>query len=664
MKKILTVCLFVFIAGAVSAQYKQIVDSLEKQLPSLAGKEKFFALSDISFYAGFYDVKKSGNTGKSALSFSFDMKDSALVAEAYNGMAIYYFRIGELDSSLDYNYKALILRRKLGDKSGMISSHSKIGNIYAEQARYDEALNNLQKALKLAEEINDYPKTAALQNSLASLHVKLKNNEKIKYYALECIRLSSEAGDEYTLAMAHGNMGVYYQNIGNADSSIVYFEKSLKIMMAYGSYMDASIAENNLGVSYRMKGETEKGLQHYLKAYELSKKLDDKAGMALYGANVGGVYNSLGKYDQGKKFFEESLELARDNHLKKIMAQCYDGISTSYFGKGNLEDALKYKDDYLKMRDSILGEEKIKQLAEAETKFLAERKEKEALIAKANLAIEKEERALLQTKSEARKKWVIGITGVAIIIILLISIYFIRKRQQEKLLYDAEIIRQRELGLKSVIHATEEERKRIARELHDGIGQSLGGLKLTLQNFGNEFARENDPQKNKLLEITKILDDAATEVRSISHQMMPRVLSELGLAPAIEDMLRKTFSGTSIKYSFDTYGITERLDDTIEVSLYRICQELTNNIIKHAGATEVSVQLFKNKNHIILIVEDNGKGFDFHVKKEGIGLLNINSRLNIISGDVNYEPSPESGTIATIRIPLKQNHNILSASLN
>ena len=198
--------------------------------------------------------------------------------------------------------------------------------------------------------------------------------------------------------------------------------------------------------------------------------------------------------------------------------------------------------------------------------------------------------------------------------------------------------------MKAVIQAQEEERKRIAKDLHDGIVQQLGGLKLGLQNVFKSKSEE----ESKLI---KVLDDSAQELRVLSHKMMPKSLSELGLIPALEDMLSNTLGNTNIEYDFENFGIKDRLKENIEISLYRITQELIQNVIKHSGATKANVQLFKAGSDIVLIVEDNGMGIK-KSESSGIGLMNISSRLDTINGNVNFEPSPESGTLATVKIPI------------
>ena len=140
---------------------------------------------------------------------------------------------------------------------------------------------------------------------------------------------------------------------------------------------------------------------------------------------------------------------------------------------------------------------------------------------------------------------------------------------------------------------------------------------------------------------------------AISHQMMPKALKENGLVSAIEDMLNKSLAISKVEYSFNQIGLDEgRFDEALEIGLFRITQELINNIIKHSGATKVDVQISKTQKHSVLLVEDNGKGFKFDEKRDGIGLMNMKSRANTFNGEVNYETELNKGTVATIRVPL------------
>ena len=200
--------------------------------------------------------------------------------------------------------------------------------------------------------------------------------------------------------------------------------------------------------------------------------------------------------------------------------------------------------------------------------------------------------------------------------------------------------------------AQEEERQRIAKDLHDGVGQQVSAVKLHLQNVTDTVSEKIPSLQSDLDKITKMLSDTGSEIRSISHQMMPRALTELGLVAALEDMIGKSFTYSEIACKFEHHGLKERLPSHVEIGLYRIAQELVNNILKHSGADTVDIQLMKTDYHCILIVHDNGKGLAPTQKVKGIGMLNIDNRLRTLNGVFNMESATGSGTTATIRIAL------------
>lgn len=187
-----------------------------------------------------------------------------------------------------------------------------------------------------------------------------------------------------------------------------------------------------------------------------------------------------------------------------------------------------------------------------------------------------------------------------------------------------------------------------AKDLHDGVVQQIAAVKLTLANVLDKL-----PDKEKVeVEKAKIIAEAAAEeTRDLSHQMMPKVLIEVGLIPAMEEVINNMLLRSDLEVDFQQHGLKDRYENRIEIAVYRIFQELVNNIIKHSNAKQVDIQLMENAGKLMLIVEDDGVGMNGE-NQNGIGLSNIQSRLTTIDGKVNYESGNTSGTVATIVIPL------------
>ncbi len=218
--------------------------------------------------------------------------------------------------------------------------------------------------------------------------------------------------------------------------------------------------------------------------------------------------------------------------------------------------------------------------------------------------------------------------------------------QQEK---NKAVLAERDKGLKAIINAQEDEKIRIARELHDGIGNELLALKMSL----NGLIPQDGKNKPEIEKVNRQMDGVMEEVRSVSHQMMPRILQEFGCVPALKDMLSKTLGHTNIKYSFESHQTDKRYDQRIETAIYRIMQELINNVVKHSGASSVFIQFLETNNTLVLFVEDNGKGIKNDPENDkGIGMTNITSRMNAINGEFNIASEENHGTVITLRIPL------------
>ncbi|HNG63787.1 MAG TPA: sensor histidine kinase, partial [Ferruginibacter sp.] len=214
-------------------------------------------------------------------------------------------------------------------------------------------------------------------------------------------------------------------------------------------------------------------------------------------------------------------------------------------------------------------------------------------------------------------------------------------------------MKQQDLATRAVISAEENERKRIAADLHDGVGQMMSAAKMNLSAFETEIDFRNESQKTAFEKLIGLVDESCKEIRSVSHQMMPNALLKSGLASAVREFIDK-IDNRIIKINLHTEGLNERLDSNTETVLYRVIQECVNNVIKHSGAGHLDIALIKDADGISATVEDDGRGFDAtdKQKSEGIGLKNIRSRVEFLKGTVDFDSSPGKGTLVAIHIPL------------
>jgi signal transduction histidine kinase len=207
--------------------------------------------------------------------------------------------------------------------------------------------------------------------------------------------------------------------------------------------------------------------------------------------------------------------------------------------------------------------------------------------------------------------------------------------------------------LKAIIEGEEKERKRLARELHDGLGAVLATVKMQISGIQRKFPTVQTSETYQKAE--SLIDDACRTVREVSHDLMPYVLEQQGLFSAIEEMCQNLSRQHDTSFDFISFGDEAQLNDVLTITLYRITQELLKNILKHAEATEVIVQLTIEDEEIMLIVEDDGKGFDTSLQKKGIGLDNIYSRTAYLKGTLDIDSTIGQGSTFTILLPTQQN---------
>ncbi|MCX6316414.1 MAG: sensor histidine kinase [Bacteroidetes bacterium] len=242
-----------------------------------------------------------------------------------------------------------------------------------------------------------------------------------------------------------------------------------------------------------------------------------------------------------------------------------------------------------------------------------------------------------QVQLERQKKNKLYYLTGGILLLAALTFLWLQNRNSKRIA--REKARQKQISIDAFIEGEEKEKVRIGRELHDGIAQEIVAIKLAM------LQQKADP---KLIdELTQI----SLDIRNISHELMPQTLKEYGLKMAVEDICQKILAPSGIQFEVHSSLPEERMSDKIEITLYRVFQELVHNIIKHSQATEVLVQLRRLNNHILLVVEDNGKGMTTE-KRNGIGISNLKSRVQLVDGNLQYDSSENEGTTAIVRVPV------------
>lgn len=216
----------------------------------------------------------------------------------------------------------------------------------------------------------------------------------------------------------------------------------------------------------------------------------------------------------------------------------------------------------------------------------------------------------------------------------------------------SELKKMERSAVQAMLDGQENERRRLARDLHDGIGPLLSTLKMYIEHLEPAVQSGSAPDYRSIVSLTNTLTQ---EVRNISHALMPNAVEDFGLAAALQNLCEQAEAGGKSTVQFFSLGMQQRLEPVTELALYRIGQELLNNAIKHAKAKHISLQIIRHRNSVVLMVEDDGQGFDalaLDRAQSGIGLQNIETRVRSLNGTFALDTQPGRGVTATVEIPL------------
>ncbi|MEM9894874.1 MAG: sensor histidine kinase [Bacteroidota bacterium] len=548
------------------------------------------------------------------------------------------YDLGLYDSSLHFSYKTLELAIAKKDTSFLSRVYLNLGSAFDAQGYKDSAIQNYLYSIEMFQSLEDSLNAAYLKINIGLLFKSMEDFAKAESYYLEALAELEHLQDVFGMATINTNLASMYETQGKYREAIGFAEKGERLYVELGYKIYAIYPLETKAKSRAALGQLKDALLDFQNGISVAREnaMNEELFTLLIGCAK--ILIGEGSFTQASQLLNEASLLAGSSGSLEDLRDLHQLSYQTQRAKGQWREASNSLLQYQVYKDSILNKEKITVINGLETKYKVTLKEKE--ISDKNLQVQTQKATIANQKSI-----LIAVASGAGFLLLIGFIFYNRKQAEQKQKLQAE----RETGYQNVINATEEERKRISKDLHDGIGQQLSALKLALVNLSKKVSDEG---KEEIEKISERFSKSADDVRTISHQMMPRALMENGLLLAIEDLLQGAFQFSEIKYQFEHRLKSDRFDEKIEISLYRITQELINNIIKHAGATEVSVQLIEVKNQLTLFVEDNGVGLSTKLEGKGMGLLNIQSRLEIVQGKVNYEQGDSSGTSAIVTIPL------------
>lgn len=477
-------------------------------------------------------------------------------------------------------------------------------------SNYQEIINELTVSAKKQ---NDPTALRTVYRRLAIKHLNLDNGlESIKYFR-KIIDIAVQQKDCVRVGFCYMNIGTVFQTtkLNNLDSARHYTKKAVPILKRYKDHQNLAYNYNNQAQQYKLNGDYNSAIQYYRKADSIPLKKNKAKSKVIFYENLSKIYQKTEDY-KNAAFFLDKLNKLKDsiNDIKQNID--ISRIKEQYDNEKLRADNLEIEAGRIQNRNLLIGSVTFI-IVGAVIVFLIHKNTKR----KQHIAEQEREIEIQKT---------------------------------EKLLKEQELA-----AIDAMISGQEKERQRLANDLHDNLGSTLATVKLHFQHLQNN--RDNPKIENIEELYTKtdlLLDEAYQKVRTIAHEKNSGVMAKQGLLPAIKNLAKKVSNGKHLQIEVQDHGLEERLDNAIEITIFRIIQELITNTIKHAEASEIHISLTNHDSLLNIIVEDNGKGFDAKVlpQKDGMGLATIEKRIEHLEGTFEIDSTINKGTNILINIPI------------
>ncbi|MBA2613624.1 MAG: sensor histidine kinase [Bacteroidetes bacterium] len=628
------------------AQYKS--DSLLNVLAtSKKDTNKVNVLNNLAFFYFNSDIPKTKKYNAQALSLAKELNFLNGEALATNNLGIIIQKDGNYDSCIILQLKAFELYNKAGNKKGMAKSYSDIGLAYWRKAEFPKALDFQLKSLRIYEQLKDQKGLSYCYNMMGIIYRNLKKDDEAIDYYLKAIEIRKKINDERGLAASYQNIGNIYKSRLLEDTAMMYYSNSVALHKKINNKSAESMVISSMGdLKYEFKKYAE-AKKYYLLALEINKNAIDSNNLATMYINIGNVNCRLKDFKNGEADINKGLNILQNLGDKEGVMSAYEMLAFSYQDQKNYEKALESYHEYILIRDSIMSNKEKEQVAELQTQYEVEKKDLQLGKNKAELEAKEKQNFI-------KNIIIVSIVLLLVLLFIIASVFYRKKQIEQKAAVQEELARQKDIRSRSVIEAEEKERIRIAKDLHDGVGQLLSAAKLNLSSLESKLDIQDKEQQLIFKNAMGLVDDSVKEVRSVSHNMMPNTLLKLGLASAVKEFITKIQGMPNLRVNLEIVGMDHRMEQEKETVLYRVIQEVVANIIKHAKASELTLQLIRHEKELSIVIEDNGVGFDTSKLNSfnGIGLKNIISRIEFVNGSVHFDSTVGKGTNVIIEIPI------------
>ncbi|GAA4464803.1 hypothetical protein GCM10023093_15880 [Nemorincola caseinilytica] len=543
--------------------------------------------------------------------------------------AIDLYNKGDYERSIAILQARLVIAEKEKDKKTMAVIYNNFGNNYNYLGKQAEALRCYQTSITLAEQINDKRSIARTTKNIGSMYADTKDFSKaiVKYNEAE--KLATAINDTPTLADIANNKGVMYeQQQKDYPHALEQYSKALQLYLAMGQEDRIAILYNNLGIVYKFLKDHDRSIDCYRRSLAISEKLGDKFMIAANLVNMGNVYEMKGETDKAIPLIEKAIGIAKEIGSPELEMEAIESLASNYARKGDHKKGYELYKVYTSMHDSLASIERSGQLAEIQTKYETEKKEKQI------------------AQLERTRYKMLAVIGI--MVLLIIVAYLLYNRQQ---------IRQAQLKEQAVRNAEFNERMRIAKDMHDDLGSGLSKISLTAGLAARKVG--DTTVLHDVRQISAISKDLVDNMHDLIWVLNPENTTLDNLVSRMREYCADYLDGMGLEpvLIFPSVCPPTRISHEAQRNLFFTVKEAINNVVKHAGATSIHITVVIDEQALHITIADNGKGIDLgRTKNSGAGLRNMKQRIESIGGTYVLDTQASKGTTISVSVSLDKLH--------
>jgi len=652
-KKFAIFYLLIVIPLLIFSQSNEVIDSI--YLNALNAKNdslKVIQLNDIVWETMFNEQGKALKIAKEALKIAKKSNNPYIISDSYNTLGAYYTIISDFYTSIKYHEKALSIRLKLKDKLAIMKSYNNLGSAKKEIGNHQEEIDYYFKALNITEELKDTISQTKIEMNIADALIRQQQFEEAEKYFIHALELLQILGDVNGQISCYIGLGNLHHNTGKFNRSIEYFIKVEKLVSSNTNNYILAKYHANYAALLKDISEENKAIKHIQESIKLNDKIGNTNSNLVNYINLAAIYESQKKTLLAKKTYLNALKIAMETGSKQWQKQAYLGIATTSYDLGDFKIAFDNYEKYAQLKDTLQGDEITTAIEELKTKYETQKKENEINLLQQSDLIKttqiKTQKAQLYTKN------ILIISSIFVILVIVVSIYFILQKQKSK----------NELEKALAIKVTEEtERLRIAKDIHDDLGSGLSKI-----NFLSELIVKDKNLTNETTENVQSIAETSIKIvenmRDLIWILNPENTTLFGLVSRIREYSSDYLEDYPAELTFNFPNNVS--ETTISKESYReifmTIKEALNNIVKHAKATIIEIQIELKNSAIEILIKDNGIGIvsNDSIKSNfliGNGLKNMRYRIESIGGLFKLESNANIGTIIKILISLEKIKN-------